>query len=72
MPRFHGRPVSNFAITTTRGLPTKTTLSALGLPPGVLLVDHGDGTATLTGTPPPTAVYLATITADNGSPSRQC
>jgi hypothetical protein len=42
----------SFAVTTTAGFPTATTISETGaLPSGVTLLDNGDGTATLAGTP---------------------
>jgi hypothetical protein len=67
-----GQPGS-FTVSAT-GLPTPT-LKATGLPAGLSLIDNGNGTATLTGTPFPgtggvysTANHDAvTITAHNGS-----
>ena len=41
-----------FAVTTTAGFPTTTTITKTGtLPSGVTFTDNGDGTATLAGTP---------------------
>lgn len=57
-----------FAVTVaTRGAPT-TIESAGVLPEGVSLTDHGDGTATLAGTPAAgtSGGYALSLTADNG------
>ena len=56
-----------FTVTAT-GSPTPKIGSTGTLPSGVTLVDHRDGTATLSGTPGPgtAAAYRVTITAANG------
>ena len=56
-----------FTVTAT-GSPTPKIGNAGTLPSGVTLVDHRDGTATLSGTPGPgtAAAYRLTITAANG------
>ena len=53
---------------TATGSPTPKIGSTGTLPSGVTLVDHRDGTATLSGTPGPgtAAAYRVTITAANG------
>jgi hypothetical protein len=52
----------------TAGFPAPSFSVTGNLPPGVTLVDNHDGTATLTGTPPPGSggTYSFTITATNG------
>ena len=57
----------SFTITTT-GLPAPAITEDGALPSGVTLLDNGDGTASLSGTPDPgsSGVYPLTITADNG------
>ncbi|MGB7052029.1 MAG: putative Ig domain-containing protein, partial [Acidimicrobiales bacterium] len=56
-----------FTVTST-GLPTAALTESGALPTGVSLVDNGDGTATLAGTPGAgtNGVYTFTITASNG------
>ena len=56
-----------YTVTTRYGYPVPTITSS-ALPDGVTLTDNHDGTASLTGTPGPTAggVYPITITATNG------
>jgi hypothetical protein len=59
----------SFAITTTEGFPTATTLTETGaLPAGITFTDNGDGTATVSGTPAggTGGSYPLTITASNG------
>jgi hypothetical protein len=52
----------------TRGFPRPAlTITAGALPSGLSLVDNGDGTATLTGTPLASGQFTFTITADNGT-----
>jgi hypothetical protein len=53
---------------TTQGFPTAAISESGLLPSGVLFVDNGNGTATLSGTPAMSAdgVYTLTITASNG------
>jgi hypothetical protein len=53
---------------TTTGYPTPAITSAGSLPNGVSLVDNGDGTATLDGTPAPgtSGSHSITLTAANG------
>jgi len=59
---------ASFTITTSAGSPTKTTLSVTGsLPGGVTFKDHGDGTATLQGTPVASGNFTLTITASNSA-----
>jgi hypothetical protein len=56
----------SFEVTTLAGFPTSTAISEAGaLPSGVSLVDAGDGTATLAGTPDPGSGgdYRFTVTA---------
>jgi hypothetical protein len=50
------------------GFPVPTFISSGALPPGVTLVDNGNGTATLSGTPASgsSGIYPLTITATNG------
>ena len=49
---FNVGSAGTFAVTTTAGFPTTTTLTETGaLPSGVTFTDNGDGTATLAGTP---------------------
>jgi len=57
----------NFVVTTT-AYPVPALSESGALPSGVLFVDNGDGTATLTGTPGLGAVgsYTVMITASNG------
>ena len=54
---------------TTSGFPTAAfnvaAVNAL-LPPGLLLVDNSDGTATLSGSPTASGTFTLTIVADNG------
>jgi hypothetical protein len=56
-----------FTVTTT-GNPTPAITEAGTLPLGVTFADHRDGTAVLSGTPPPgtSGTYLLTISAANG------
>jgi CSLREA domain-containing protein len=56
--------LGSFNVTAT-GVPTPA-LSAGVLPGGVQFVDHGDGTATLSGTPTAAGQFGITITASNG------
>ena len=58
--------MGTFTVTTT-GFPTSA-LSETGALPGASLVDNGDGTATLAGTPDAATggTYALTITATNG------
>ena len=63
-----------FTVTTAHEYPSPPAISLTGgsLPPGVTFTDNNDGTATLSGTPPPGTggVYHLSITAANGiSPS---
>jgi hypothetical protein len=60
---------STFVITTTGSPAPVITRSAGGLPPGVVLTDRGDGTATLAGTPEPLTAGAApvTVTATNSA-----
>jgi hypothetical protein len=56
----------SFAVTTSPGFPLSTFITRTGaLPSGVSFVDHGDGTATLAGTPDlgTAGIYTITITA---------
>jgi Putative Ig domain len=53
------------AITTT-GAPTPKITETGGLPAGLTLVDNGNGTALLSGTPTATGTTSITITASNG------
>ncbi len=57
-----------YPVTTAYGYPVPTITTSSALPGGVTLTDNHDGTASLTGTPGPTAggVYPITITATNG------
>ncbi len=62
-----------FAVTTTAGYPTASTLTETGaLPSGVTFTDNGNGTATLAGTPAAGTggSYPLTITATNSSGHR--
>ena len=63
-----------FTVTTT-GTPTPSIMESGTLPSGVMFVDNGDGTGTLSGTPGPGTggVYPITFTASNGvgSPAMQ-
>ena len=58
----------SYPITTRYGYPTPTITASSGLPGWARLTDHGNGTATLAGTPETGAerIYAITITADNG------
>jgi len=58
----------SYPITTLYGYPVPTITTASVLPTGMSLVDNGNGTGSLTGTPGPSAggVYPITITASNG------
>jgi beta-glucosidase len=52
---------------TTNSMPTATLTESGALPAGVTFTDNGDGTATISGTAPPTVgTYPITITAANG------
>lgn len=53
------------------GTPPVTSLTSTGtLPAGVTFTDHGDGTATLAGTPTgPGGAFALTFTASNGTPT---
>jgi hypothetical protein len=67
---FHATVFGTFTVTTT-GTPTATTISATGtLPSGVMFVNNGNGTATLSGTPAYGSQvgqpFTLNITADNG------
>ncbi|WP_406832225.1 putative Ig domain-containing protein [Pedococcus sp. KACC 23699] len=68
---FAAGSAGTFTVTTTPGTPTATTLAVSGdqLPSGVTFTDHGDGTATLGGTPAAGTggTYALTITATNGA-----
>jgi autotransporter-associated beta strand protein len=57
----------SFTVTTT-GNPPPTITVAGGLPAGVTLVNNGNGTATIAGTPAPDTggIYVVTLTAANG------
>jgi hypothetical protein len=64
----------SFAVTTTVDYPTATTLTESGpLPSGVSFTDHGDGTATLAGTPATGTAgsYPLTLTVANTAGSTQ-
>jgi hypothetical protein len=54
------------AVTTSGQPPAAITFSSL--PPGLHYVDHGDGTATISGAPTTPGSYDFTATADNGQP----
>ncbi|MBL8794969.1 MAG: hypothetical protein JNM56_13755, partial [Planctomycetia bacterium] len=56
----------SFLVTTT-GFPAAATISLAGLPAGLTLTNHGDGTATLAGTPAPgtSGVYNLQMVASN-------
>ena len=57
-----------FTVTTSGGFPTPPALSHTGaLPPGITMVDNGDGTATLAGTTTVDGVFALSIVASNGS-----
>jgi len=62
---------NSFTITTT-GTPAPTVSESGALPPGMSFTYNGNGTATISGTPPESAVgsYLVTITASNGVGTR--
>lgn len=62
-----GQP-SSFTVTTT-GSPVPTITESGILPTGINFVDHGDGTATLSGTPAVSTggVYEIIFTAENGN-----
>jgi predicted secreted protein len=65
---FTAGAAGTFTVTTTPGFPTATTLSTTSpLPSGVALVDNGNGTATLSGTPAAGTggTYPLVITAAN-------
>ncbi|MEK6374818.1 MAG: putative Ig domain-containing protein [Acidobacteriota bacterium] len=49
---FNAGEFSSFTVTTTPLHPTVHITSLLSMPPGVTLVDNGNGTATMSGTPP--------------------
>ncbi len=53
---------------TTSGFPTAAISETGALPAGVSLVDNGNGTATLSGTPGAGGTFPITITANNGIP----
>lgn len=56
--------------TASTGFPASALATSSTLPAGVTFQDHGDGTATIAGTPADGTggVYVITITADNGTP----
>ena len=58
----------SYPITTAYGYPIPTITTASSLPGGVHLVDNGNGTGALTGTPAPTTggMYTITVAATNG------
>jgi hypothetical protein len=57
---------NSFTVSTT-GFPTAALTEVGTLPAGMIFVDNGDGTATISGTPSATAGnYSLTIAADNG------
>lgn len=56
--------VESYTVTTT-GYPAAALSESGVLPPGITFTDHGDGTATLGGTPTATGTYRLTITAAN-------
>src|SRR5579863_3250682 len=60
--------MGSFTVTTT-GFPAASITESGGLPSGVTLVNHGDGTATLGGTPGPNTggVYNITLMASNSA-----
>ncbi len=62
----------NFTVTTT-GFPPATITESGPLPSGVTLVSHGDGTASLSGTPGPGTggVYNITLMASNSAGNAQ-
>ena len=65
---FSDGTLGSFTVTTT-GFPTPALSEAGALPAGVTLVDNGNGTAALQGTPAPSTpsgVFNITITAQNG------
>jgi hypothetical protein len=55
----------SFTVTTT-GAPTPAISETGTMPAGLALVNNGDGTATIAGTPTATGTYPITITASNG------
>ncbi|HEY8301486.1 MAG TPA: putative Ig domain-containing protein [Jatrophihabitans sp.] len=66
---FAAGAAGTFTVHTAAGTPSTTTITNSGiLPSGVHLVDKGDGTATLSGTPDlgSGGVYVVTLTAANG------
>jgi len=64
--------VADVEITAT-GYPLPAITATSALPSGLTLTDHGDGTATLTGTPTVSGVRTVTISANNqvGAPATQ-
>nr|MDA8358020.1 putative Ig domain-containing protein [Actinomycetota bacterium] len=58
---------NSFTVTTT-GTPAPTLTESGALPPGMTFVYNGNGTATVSGTPPAgtTGTYPVTVTASNG------
>ncbi len=75
-PAFHSKATAlahtgtplDVAVTTTLGYPAPSLTTTSPLPAGVSLVDNGNGTAALSGTPGPAAggVYPLSLVADNG------
>jgi hypothetical protein len=64
----HTGTAFSYPITTVYGYPVPTITTASTLPAGVSLVDNGNGTAALTGTPGPLSggVHSIALTATNG------
>jgi len=64
----HTTVAFSYPVTTVYGFPTPTITTTSTLPDGVSLVDNGNGTAALTGTPTATAggSYTITIVANTG------
>ena len=58
----------NAFMVTTSGSPTPTLSESGSLPPGMVFVANGNGTATIGGTPPANAIgtYVVMVTAGNG------
>jgi|GEM_PF-1702372 len=62
--------VANSLTITTTGVPTPSITETGALPSGLMFVDNGNGTATLSGTPLASGtpgIYIITLTAHNGA-----
>lgn len=62
-----GSAVTDTVVATSSAGHTITSFSATGLPPGLVIVNNGGGTATITGTPTASGAFTVTVTATDSA-----